>query len=150
MICPKCGADNEAGARFCVECGAPLDTSVDLPSPEIPDQDDRTILSSLSRLAEEAKTVSVTQDQLAEAEAAAASTPFRPEPPPPPPPMSASAGSSEGQGWMTRRNMIIMGVVIVALLLCCCCSVIIGGIMADPEIMKELDLSVVPYILSFI
>lgn len=149
MVCPKCGADNEAGARFCVECGAPLDTSVDLPSPEMPDEDDRTILSSLSRLAEEAKTVSVTQDQLAEAEAAAANTPFRPEPPPPPP-MNASVGSSESQGWMTRRNMIIIGVVIVVLLLCCCCSVIIGGILADPTIMDDLDLSLTPHLLSFI
>lgn len=147
MICPKCGADNEAGARFCEECGAPLDNPVDLPPPlESADEDDRTILSSLSRLAEEAKTVSVTQEQLAEAEAAA-STPFRPEPPPPPP-LSSSGGSSDsGQGWMTQRNMIIIGVVIVVLLLCCCCSVIVGGIMANPEIMDELDISMITRLL---
>ena len=29
-ICPQCGAENRAGARFCDECGAPLAVEVEL------------------------------------------------------------------------------------------------------------------------
>lgn len=144
MKCPNCGAENEAGARFCVDCGAPLENPIDLPPapPEFNEDDtDRTILSSAGRIAEEAKTVAVTQDQLAAAEAEAASfnsaSSFGSTP--------SSAGGSGGGGFWTQRNIIIIAVVaVVLLLLCCCCSVLIGVISADPEIFDNLGLRVLP------
>ncbi|NJN96921.1 MAG: zinc ribbon domain-containing protein [Anaerolineales bacterium] len=101
MNCPNCGAENEAGARFCVECGAPLETQVNLPSqpPEMDDMDDdRTIMSSFGRLAEEAKTVAVTQEQLAAAEAEVASAFERGPEPEPIPPAPRPIGGSGGSG----------------------------------------------------
>jgi len=152
MNCPNCGAENEAGARFCVECGAPLETQVNLPDRPPEMDDDRTIMSSFSRLAEEeAKTVAVTQEQLAAAEAEAASAFERgPEPevvPPTPRPIGGSGGSAGGggsfgssgsgsPGWMNRRNIIIA--VVVLLVLCCCCSLIIGGVAASSGAFNDI------------
>lgn len=150
MNCPNCGAENEVGARFCVECGAPLETQLNLPDrpPEADEDDsDRTIMSSMSRIAEEAKTMAVTQDQLAAAEAEAASSfsrPPEPEPIPMPPP-AASSGSSGGgsQGFMTQRNIIIA--IIVLLVLCCCCSLIIGGAAASSGAFNDIfNLDIAP------
>ena len=143
MICPNCGAENEAGARFCVECGAPLEEQVILPTlpPEADDdEDDRTIMSSASRIAEQAKTMAVTQDQLAAAEAEAASS-FEREPPRPdpiPPVGSGSGGSGSGQGLMTTRNIIIV-VVIILVLLCCCCALGTGAVIgSDPRAFENM------------
>ena len=156
MNCPNCGAENEAGARFCVECGAPLETQVNLPArpPEASDMDDaRTIMSSVSRLAEEAKTVAVTQDQLAAAEAEATSAFERgPEPEaisPVLPPITASSGGGGGgigssggvgggQSWMSQRNIII-AVVVLLVLCCCCCALSVGAsIGSDPDAFEDL------------
>lgn len=138
MNCPNCGAENEAGARFCVECGAPLESQVEIPinPPEFDDADDRTILSSMSsRIAEEAKTMAVTQEQLAEAEAASSSS------------WQSSAGSTSSpasggtgglQGMMTQRNIII-AVVVIILLCCCCCALgVAGSIASDPDSFEDL------------
>jgi hypothetical protein len=156
MNCPNCGAENEAGARFCVECGAPLETQLDLPDrpPEVDEDDsERTILSSMSRIAEEAKTMAVTQDQLAAAEAEAASSfnpPPEPEPIPMPPPAPSSGSSSGGfQGLMTQRNIII-AVIIILLLCCCCCALSVGAsIGSDPDTFEDLmrELSALPSLL---
>jgi hypothetical protein len=143
MICPNCGAENEVGARFCVECGAPLENQIILPDrpPEDDDDDDQTILSSASYIAEQAKTMAVTQDQLAAAEAEAASV-FDSEPPKPDriptPPTGTSSGSQGGgQGLMTQRNIII-AVVVILVLLCCCCTLIIGSILAQPGVLENI------------
>ncbi|MBE7552207.1 MAG: zinc ribbon domain-containing protein [Anaerolineales bacterium] len=145
MNCPNCGAENEVGARFCVECGAPLETQLNLPDrpPEADEDDsDRTIMSSMSRIAEEAKTMAVTQDQLAAAEAEAASSFDRPpEPEPiPVPPSAAGSGSSGGgaQGFMTQRNIII-AVIVILLLCCCCCALGVGAsVGSDPDAFEDL------------
>lgn len=153
MNCPNCGAENEVGARFCVECGAPLETQLDLPDrpPEVDDedQDDRTILSSVSRIAEEAKTMAVTQDQLAAAEAEAAST-FESGPEldqTPILPAGANRGGQSGGGLMSQRNIII-AVVVILLLLCCCCALSIGAILgSNPDAIEDLigQLRVLPF-----
>lgn len=153
MNCPNCGAENEVGARFCVECGAPLETQLNSPDrpPEADEDDsDRTIMSSMSRIAEEAKTMAVTQDQLAAAEAEAASSfnlPPEPEPIPMPPPAAGSGSSGGGsQGFMTQRNIII-ALIIILLLCCCCCALSVGaGIGSDPDAFEDLmrELSSLP------
>lgn len=165
MNCPNCGAENEAGARFCVECGAPLETQVNLPSqpPEMDDRDDdRTIMSSFGRLAEEAKTVAVTQEQLSAAEAEVASAFERgPEPeviPPTPRPIGGSGGDGGsfgggngggGQNWMSRRNIIIAIVVLVVL--CCCCSGLVGiSVALSGEFDQYLETSLLTAIPFFV
>jgi hypothetical protein len=87
--CPVCGAENEAEARFCAECGAPLgddDNEATMvgrvkvfPGPEEEDESERTILSNFFRSTEEAETLTVDQ---AEIIAARAETP--PKAPAPP------------------------------------------------------------------
>ncbi len=138
MNCQSCGAKNEAEASFCAECGAPLESQVGGAQP-LEDDDDRTILSMPSQIAEEAKTVAVTQEEVAEAEAEAAA-PVEPEPDLPPPPDSPASGSGGGGGGLfTQRNIII--VVVVLIVLCCCCFALSVGIGASgvfDEIQREL------------
>lgn len=88
MNCPTCGAQNDADARFCGECGTPLENP-DVEATiigqkfEMPDDfdsdsfdNDMTIMSTSARLVEEAKTMAVDQ----EAMAAAMEEPDTPEP----------------------------------------------------------------------
>lgn len=88
--CPVCGAENEAEARFCAECGAPLaddDNEATMvgrvkvfPGPEEEDESERTILSNFFKSTEEAETLTVDQ---AEIMAARAETPSQAPAPPP-------------------------------------------------------------------
>lgn len=135
MKCPNCGAENEAEARFCVECGAPLEDQVDVPShpPEFDEADtERTILSSFSRMAEEAKTVAVTQDELAAAEAEAISARSSTSPPP-----TSEASSSISGGFWTQTNIIIITVIVLAIL-CCFCAALSGSMAAYFGVFENL------------
>lgn len=97
MNCPNCGAHNDADARFCGECGNPLENpdveatiigqKFEMPDDLDFDDNDMTIMSSSARLAEEAKTLAVDQEAIA-----AAGTDFtRPDEPEPLPSLTDSA-----------------------------------------------------------
>ncbi len=134
MNCPICGAQNEPGSRFCLECGAPLADQFD--------DDDQTILSTASPVAEEAKTVSVSYDEVetaAQAEPEAESAPPVMETEPTPPSMPPAGPPADGS---TSRRNIIIGVVVLLLLLCCCLALAIGGVIAfGEELGLEMELS---------
>ena len=152
MNCQNCGAENEAEARFCAECGAPLESQVGASQP-LEEDDDQTILSMPSQIAdEEAKTVAVTQEEVAKAEAEVeAPTPVEPEPDSPPPPDSP-AGDNGGdgvEGLFTQRNIIIA--IVVLIVLCCCCSALAGaGIALQPEGIDGLISVILPTCLHLV
>lgn len=130
MNCPNCGAENDPDARFCAECGTPLESEVDDTAAF---NDDRTILSSASQIAEEAKTVSVTQEDVAALatelkDEATAPSEAEPEPPSSSPAAPSEEGVNGNGGLLTQRNIIIA--VVVLILLCCFCMLVgIGGYM---------------------
>lgn len=149
MNCQNCGAENEPGARFCAECGTPLE---DLRGATQPLEDnDQTILSTASQLAEEAKTVSVTQDEVAAAtgemetdlpyedddeptifSSGPEMVPASPPPPETPPP---AGGSGDGDGgFMSQRNIIIIAVVVLLVLCCCCFFIVLGVLLGSGDI----------------
>ena len=140
MNCPTCGAENEVDARFCAECGAPIEVSADQPLTE---DDDQTIFSSVSEISEEAKTVAVTQEDVANLAAEmeqAEEAEFETETPPAPP-SSPPIGDSVESG-NNRQRYIIIAVVVLLVLCCCCCALagILGGI-SNEDIMRELNIS---------
>jgi hypothetical protein len=152
MNCQNCGAENEPGARFCAECGTPLE---DLRGATQPlENDDHTILSTASQLAEEAKTVSVTQDEVAVAadeietdipyeddeptifsSEPPGMTPAPASPPPPESPPPAGGSSSDG-GFLNQRNIIIIAVVVLLVLCCCCFFIVLGVILGSGDIQQ--------------
>lgn len=176
MNCPTCGAENEADARFCAECGSPLEDQAAeaIKAERVFSQvdEDATIISSAGLLAEEeAKTLAVDQAQLSAAlEDASAGAPSddapepEPEPKPVPPAQPASGGSGGDQGESSfsgggesgggkNRTLMIVGIVAVVLLCCCCCSLAIGAtIGSDPELLEDMidELSMVSTLLLFV
>ena len=68
MNCPNCGAKNDADARFCAECGTPLDNAV-LKAAKVEEafeeaDEEKTIISAASDMAVEAKTLAVDQAEV--------------------------------------------------------------------------------------
>jgi hypothetical protein len=152
MNCPNCGAENEAEARFCAECGTPLDAQPEVEStPPEAAGEDQTILSSGPLVAEDAKTVSVTQDDVAvagaepEVEVESPSSPEESSPPAEALPKGGSASS--GPGWASQRNLIIIAVVVLVLLCCCCLTLgLLGTAFSDvfEDIMYEFGMRSTP------
>lgn len=128
MNCRNCGAENEPEARFCAECGAPLEREIGSTQPLEDEDEDRTIFSATSQIAEQAKTVSVTQEDVATARAEAETASPAGSEPAPAGPSATGAPGSEGGGreWLNQRNIIIA--VVVLLVLCCCCFFLSLGI----------------------
>lgn len=174
MNCPTCGAENEADARFCAECGSPLEDQAAeaIKAERVFSQvdEDATIISSAGLLAEEeAKTLAVDQAQLSAAlEDASAGAPSddapepEPEAAPPAQPVAGGSGGNQGgssfsgggeSGGGKNRTMIIVAIVAIVLLCCCCCSLVVGGaIGSDPELLEDImdELSLVPTLLLFV
>lgn len=151
MYCQNCGAQNEAGAHFCVECGTPLESeAVVSPPPLAEDDSDRTILTTAPRVAEDAKTVSINQAELAAAEIEVEPPPVIPPPPEAgpavPPPVSAGKNAGrpvQGSGSGRSRNYLIIAIVVLIVLCCCCTTLAVFGAASSDvinEIMYELSL----------
>ncbi len=193
MNCQDCGARNEAKARFCSECGTPLEHQVADTPPTDDDEtifatsdqiqsrlgatqlmeeaeegtiissaeevqrrlgatqhmddpeEDATMFSVPSPVSEVAQTVSVTQEDVAAAQAQDVASYPPPEPPAPPP-----ANQAESGGMMSQRNIIIAFVVLIVL--CCCCFALsIIGLAAGGVLEEfQLELNALPLTLYFI
>lgn len=180
MNCPNCGAKNDADARFCAECGTPLDDVVveTAKVEQVFDEtsEDMTIMSASGGAAAGAKTLAVDQakvvavaEDIDNAETVddddSASEPES-SPPSPSSPATADAGGGDqngdgmdpgggdGDSGGSNRTLIIVGVIVlVFLLLCCCCSVLIGvAIGSDPGAIEDLieEIAMLSVYLSFI
>jgi hypothetical protein len=127
MNCPTCGAENEADARFCAECGSPLEGQADQ---SLAEDDDRTILSTVSEISEEAKTVAVTQEDVANLAAELETEETEAESDSSVPPSSPLTGGTGGggEGLLNQRNIIIAIVVLLVLCCCCCAIAVIVGV----------------------
>ncbi len=170
MNCPTCGAPNDVDARFCAECGTPLESQEPAPAsrpPALPAYDnDATIYSAPRDFAAEAKTVAVSQSDVVDRlKSEAPPAPASPEPPaappavePPPaefwppasagtttPPAAAATGNSKKKMWL----MIGVGVVVLAIA-CCCCSTIVGGVLGNPDTLNSLSGSLKPDVVPFL
>ena len=140
MNCPTCGAENEADARFCAECGAPLESQTDTPV----EDDDMTIMTTVSEVSEEAKTVAVTQEDVAELAASmeqAEEAEFEPETSSPPP-ITGDVVSGETGSKNNTQRYILIGVLIFLVLCCCCCVFAI----AVSAVSGELDIDNFTYL----
>lgn len=154
MNCPNCGAANDADARFCAECGTPLenqDNEATIVGHSLKDiDDDAPVLASPDQIAaEDEKTVTVDQATLNNAQADQSPSPPQPEAaaPSPPPVTPASGGMDQGgtsvvgdTGGDSKRTMWIIVAIIVVVILCCCCfSIGIGGaIGSDPGVIEDI------------
>lgn len=176
MNCSNCGATNDADARFCAECGAPLenqDVEATMAGQEFFDADnDETILSTPDMLAaEEAKTLNVDQAVLADVQENDDAAPSEPEPTPPPAVASSTpTGITDDDGHErggdgqdggsnaaaanggNRRIFIIIGAVFLLVILCCCCCSIAVGTQIDPNNIEDLlrDFALLPTYLPFV
>lgn len=177
MNCPNCGAKNDADARFCAECGTPLDNAV-LEAAKVEGfeeaDEEQTIISTADEIAVEAKTLTVDQAEVMAAveevdnteeadDEGSTSEPESSSPPLESAPAGAGGDDQNGGGMDgedgsgesgSNRTLIIVGViVVVVLLLCCCCSVLVGGVVgSDPGAVEDLieEISMLPVYLPLI
>ncbi len=157
MNCPTCGAPNDADARFCAECGTPLDGPEDIEATMAgrifrPAEDDMTILSRPEDLIAQEKTLAVDQAQIAEVLSGTEPDEAAPSPMPKLPQAAVPSGAEDdvhvsekvppaaGGGRDKRKTWIIVGAVLLLfVILCCCCSVVIGAALGDPDIQREIE-----------
>jgi hypothetical protein len=140
---------NDADARFCAECGAPLENeaveAAKAGQAFVEADEDQTILSAPGEIASEAKTLAVDQVEIsAGLDDSVSPLPSEPKPSPPPtddvPPRREIAGggddagsgdaggASGGSGGRFGSPMLISIVAIAVLGLCCCCCSVIAGL----------------------
>jgi len=128
MNCPNCGAENEPEVRFCVECGTPLEGQPVPPPIENDDDNDKTIMSSLPLVAEEAKTVAVSSDDILaaagepdiEVESYSSTPAYEVSSP-----AYGSVDATPAGGDLAppkKRNYLLIAI-IAFIVLCCCCAV---------------------------
>ena len=155
MNCPNCGAANDEEARFCAECGTPLEDQIDDEAAMageliIDEESDRTIPAFNRQVPERARTVMMTQDDMAVAvetastigvqAAAMSEEDFEPEFSEAPPGDVYPGGEAGAGGGNQQRTLIIIGVVAALLLCCCCfCAISIGSVLgSDPELIEDI------------
>jgi len=148
MNCPTCGAENEADARFCAECGSPLDSEPDQPLTE---NEDLTIVSA-GQIPEQAPTVAGDQEDVvsvpgesteadeAEIEMDDTST-------------AADLPPGNGRGSSNTQRYIIIAVVVLLFLCCCCCLLAaVIAVASDPDIIDQFTFryGLAPNLLVFV
>ena len=129
--CPYCQAENPETMKFCGNCGAPVEASEALPDDAQERFGDETVIA-------EAPVIPPLEPQESE---------FAP-PPPPPPPVAGAGG--EGK---KKTGMIIAIVVIAVILLCCCCVAavyIFLNLDAGQDLLRELDLAMRPLLMTLV
>jgi len=152
MNCPNCGAQNEPEVRFCVECGTPLEGQPVTPPVEEEDQNDKTILSSMPLVAEEAKTVAVSQDDVLSAvddepdievveslsDSSAASDASVSGESSGPSYGSVDAAPVGGEATPPKQRNYLLIAIIAFIVLCCCCGAAAIGFMAASGALEEI------------
>lgn len=149
MKCPECGAEIGAEEKFCGNCGAPFEAAESSPVVEEPSAPlgDETIITD-STLPPPVES--------AEPPLPPPSEPVEPMPPPPPvdavapPPPPPAAATGEGK---SKTGMIIAIAVVVLVVICCCCVVGIGLFLnsdAGQDLLREIDLAMVPALTALI
>lgn len=160
MHCQNCGAENDPDARFCAECGAPLESQISTQPMDLDDdENDHTILSMPAPTLESAVDTAADDDgdggddddNNIDDDATEVVTDPEPEPPSEPepvvttPPSDVPTGAqSSGGGLFTQRNIIIA--IIVLVVLCCCCfvfSIGLGRLISSDtfeEIQRQLSM----------
>lgn len=155
MHCQNCGAENDPDARFCAECGAPLESQISTQPMDLDEDDhDQTIVSVPAPSLESVESAADTAVDGGETDDSDDATEIvtDPEPDPPaepepvvttPPTDTPTGAQSNGDGLFTQRNIIIA--IIVLVVLCCCCfalSIGAGIISSDAfeDIQRELSM----------
>jgi hypothetical protein len=143
MNCPNCGAENEPEVRFCVECGTPLESQAVPLSIEDDDANDRTILSSMPLVAEEAKTVAVSSDDVlsavGEPDIVVESFSDRPAVEESGPAYgSVDAAPLGGDVAPPKKRNYLLIAIVAFIVLCCCCGASAIGFMAASGALEEI------------
>lgn len=180
MNCSNCGAKNDVEARFCAECGTPLDDVV-VETAKVErvfekTSEEATIISTTGKVTGDVKTLTVDHAKVVASvddtdnteevdDNDASSGPEDTSPPPSVPALAGNGGDQngnrmdlggggdEGRGGSNRTWIIVGVIVLVVLVLCCCCSVLIGGwIGSNPDAIDDLirEITMLPGYLPFI